>query len=230
MSTSDKLVTIAENVEKVYNAGYEKGKSEGSGGGMSPANYGSLYRFPNDDWAESEEVVLDLPNLAEAYLNFFYAVVFKKIKTLTVKTQKPLARATSMFQGSTGAETDSLEKLILYIDFSECTSFSAFCTVRRSLKSIEGTPIDFSSATAIGALFNYCSKLQSFRVVKETIKVDINLGANSKLDAATVQNVIEGLAPLPEGTTKNLTLYSDIANNLTEDQTNAIYAKNWQIL
>lgn len=31
MTTTDKLVTVAENVEKVYNAGYEKGKSEGGG-------------------------------------------------------------------------------------------------------------------------------------------------------------------------------------------------------
>ena len=32
MSISEKLTTIAENVPKVYNAGYEKGKAEGGGG------------------------------------------------------------------------------------------------------------------------------------------------------------------------------------------------------
>ena len=31
MSIAEKLVTVAENVEKVYNAGYEKGKAEGGG-------------------------------------------------------------------------------------------------------------------------------------------------------------------------------------------------------
>lgn len=33
MSIADKLQTILENEQKVYNAGYEKGKSEGGGGG-----------------------------------------------------------------------------------------------------------------------------------------------------------------------------------------------------
>ena len=37
MSAADKLLTIAENVPKVYNAGYEKGKTEG--GGDSGDNY-----------------------------------------------------------------------------------------------------------------------------------------------------------------------------------------------
>ena len=33
MSIADKIVTIAENEQKVYDAGYSKGKSETDGGG-----------------------------------------------------------------------------------------------------------------------------------------------------------------------------------------------------
>ena len=32
MTTAEKLQQIAENEQKVYNAGYEKGKAEGGGG------------------------------------------------------------------------------------------------------------------------------------------------------------------------------------------------------
>ena len=39
MSTADKLLTIAENVPKVYNAGYEKGKAEGGNDGYIIKGY-----------------------------------------------------------------------------------------------------------------------------------------------------------------------------------------------
>lgn len=48
MSIADKLQTILENEQKVYNAGYEKGKSEGGGGGTDTS----------DATATSEDILL----------------------------------------------------------------------------------------------------------------------------------------------------------------------------
>lgn len=227
MSTADKLLTVAQNVEKVYNAGLEKGKSQG--GGVSPANYSSVIQFINDDWAESEDVVLDFPNLNDIYYNFFSGVECKKIKTLTVKSQTPIKRAVNAFTGKVSPTGEKLEKLILYMDFSICTNFYNFCNTRLKLKYIEGTPIDFSSASSIGSLFKYSGNLQSFRVAEESIKVNIDLGANSLLDADTIQSVIDGLADMTGGDAKTLTLHADVKAKLTETQLATITGKNWTV-
>ena len=55
MSTADKLTQIAENVQRVYDAGYEKGKSEGGGGTDSSINAfleGTLEEVDCDGYAQ----------------------------------------------------------------------------------------------------------------------------------------------------------------------------------
>ena len=58
MTTAEKLQQIAENEQKVYDAGYEKGKAEG--GGMTPIDYLSLYfNIENkEEWTAGEFTLL----------------------------------------------------------------------------------------------------------------------------------------------------------------------------
>lgn len=225
MSIADKLVTIAENVPKVYNAGYEKGKSEG--GGVSPANYASVIQFSNDDWAESDTVELDMPYLSDMG-NMFAYFEKTKIKTLIVKSQTPIISVSSFCRG-TNQVNSILEKVVLDVDLSNVVNFNIMFMHEESLISIEGNPFDFSSATTIALIFNYCNNIQSFRVVPNTIKAAIDLGRNGKLDEATIQSVIDGLADLTGGTAQTLTLHADVKAKLTDEQKATITGKNWTI-
>lgn len=226
--TIDEAATIntyASKVDEVYDAGYEKGKSEG--GGISPTNYASTIQFSNDDWAESDNVVIDMPNLNYIQRTLFYNVGFNKIKTLTVKSETPITYCNGAFQGT--SDTDTLERLILYVDFSQCTYFSNVFMKRKNLISIEGNPINFSSATTISSPFNYCSNLKSFRVVPNTIKANFDLGRNEELDEATRQSVIDGLADLTGSAAQTITWHADVKAKLTDEQKATITGKNWTI-
>ena len=61
------------------------------------------------------------------------------------------------------------------------------------------------------------------------ITKDFSLGRCSKLSAESVQSVIDHLADLTGQTAQTVTFHSTVANRLTEEQTNAILNKNWNI-
>lgn len=225
-----KMDTYASKVDDVYDAGYEQGKSESDS--ISPTSYASEIKFSNDDWAESDNVVIDMPNLNYIQRTLFYAVPFNKIKTLTVKSETPITYCNGAFQGtSVAADTDTLEKLILYLDFSQCTYFSQVFTLRTKLISIGGNPFNFSSATGITTPFGYCSALKSFRVVPNTIKVNFDLKHNGELDEATIQSVIEGLAELPSNTPQTLTMNTKLQATIeaNQDWLDKVTDRNWNL-
>lgn len=81
MSIAEKLVTVAENVQKVYDAGYEKGKAEGGGSddfiGIKYSDFdnttGSQYNLPTVADARSlESVLVDTVSKERAFMYAFY--------------------------------------------------------------------------------------------------------------------------------------------------------------
>ena len=59
MTIAEKLTLIAQNEQKVYNAGYEKGKSEGGGGGEQPTLFAPSISLNS---ASSELTIIDNRN------------------------------------------------------------------------------------------------------------------------------------------------------------------------
>ncbi len=224
MSVADKLLTVAENVPKVYNAGYEKGKSE-SVSGMTMANYASEIKFRSDDWATSDTVVLDMPNLSTMN-RMFSDFDFMTIKHLTINSNTPITNLQYAFGASVG--NSILKTIVLNIDTSECTAFGQML-FKTNVRRIEGNPIDFSSATSIGRVIAYDYSVEYFRVVPNTIKLDVNFGHCGVLDDGTIQSVIDGLADLTDGTAQTLTLHADVIAKLTDEQLTAIAQKNWNV-
>lgn len=223
MSIAGKLITVAENVEKVYNAGYKKGKSEG--GGSSLINYADGISFPNDDWVEGDTLELNMPNLAYMDAAFYFS--FKKIKNLIITSNTPIKRVNDCFY--MGDELTVLEKITFNCDFSQVTSFARWFRKQIKLKRIEGTPISFEKATTIGGIFSYCNRLESFRVKPNTISANINLDTNYNLDNDTVQSVIEGLVEMPEGSDKKVTFTSSVKSRMSQAQKDEIARRNWTL-
>lgn len=223
----NKLVTVAENVPKIYKAGYEKGKSEGGGSGLGDVMISNLthIRFGDDDWLEGDTLELYAPKLNNLATSFYFTP--KKLKCLTITSNTPITMATDTFYQ--GENKSTLEKIVFNCDFSKCTSFARFSLKHINLKSVEGTPMDFSSATQIGGIFNYAYALEHLRIAPNTVKVRISFDTNSRLDDATIQSIIDGLADLTGGTAQTLALHANVKARLTEEQLAAITGKNWTI-
>lgn len=110
MSMADKLTAIAENVQKVYDAGYEKGKAAGSGG--------TDERFKELAEGTIEEINDDTITTARAYA-FAYN---KALKTATFNNLESIG--TTAFGYCTALETVILPKLkdTGYTGFSGCAA------------------------------------------------------------------------------------------------------------
>lgn len=218
-----KIDTYASKVSEVYDAGYEKGKLEG-GNGMNIANYAYIIKYKTDDWATSDIVVLDAPNLST--LQYFFEGNISKIKHFTINSSTPISNMGFVMRGDNEC---TVEIIVLNCDTSTCTTFSQAFFKCVNLTRVEGIPIDFSSATSIGKIFSYTYNVEYFRVVQNSIKVNADFGHCTRFDEDTIQSVINGLADLTGSNTQTLTLHKDIKAKLTDTQIAIITGKNWTI-
>lgn len=95
---------------------------------------------------------------------------------------------------------------------------------------INGTPLDFSSATNVSGMFGnfiYNENYKSdFRLAPNTLSISWDIGTINITDE-TLQSIINGLAP--STTSPVLKFNQGVYNRLTETQKSAIAAKGWTV-
>lgn len=225
MSIAEKLTTIAENVPKVFQAGYDKGKSESGGSGENPLEYAtslySAYRavtFDDDD----NELLLNVPNIGglsdACYCTFMNAKGIKKI-TLKGNVNKNAFAYQSFLQGSSVVEVDFTEYNMIP------TTMISFCNGAKQLVSLNGI-FDMSQCTNANGFFPDSQALREVRFKENTIGVNLSAAWVPNLSAESVQSIIDGLATVE--TAKTLTFNSKIA--LTDTQKNTISSKGWTLV
>lgn len=97
------------------------------------------------------------------------------VQELTIRCeQKPGSIYGMLYCANADAADSSLKKLTLLVDTGEATQCQTSFYRLTELEEILGTPLDFSSATALGGVFSYCDKLREVRF-KGTISKDMNL-------------------------------------------------------
>lgn len=106
-------------------------------------------------------------------------------------------------------------------DFSSMFSWSS--------KISEIGEMDISNATNVNSMFNYCEGLQKISFVQGCIKLSLNFAQSNKLDDASIQSIIDGLADLTGKTAQTLTLHATVGGKLTQAQKDAASAKNWTL-
>ena len=80
MSTADKLTQIAENVQRVYDAGYEKGKSEGGGGGNGTLVCALIEANQENAFRAIQEAEVSFPNAETVdYAGFMECFELRKV-------------------------------------------------------------------------------------------------------------------------------------------------------
>lgn len=204
MTTSEKLIKIAENVQK----NVEFGKSQG-GGGTDWLYYATRLdsTFGGAIFPENAEIVIRVKgeNLNNCGYLFNNAKNIKSVKMITETPDTVLDMTAFCAVGS--ATTPTLE----LVDFSEFNkqfknTFNMFA-YQRKLKKIIGA-MDLTSCTNTTNMFRNNSSLEDVEFVEGTICLSINLSACSKLNAKSLHSVLMGLSPTVTGQTLTLPKYA----------------------
>lgn len=249
MNISNKLLNIAENVQKVYEAGrkaggdydtaYKEGYDTGYTAGKT-VGYESGYADGQSNTPNLLEYATNISNLyygarfpantemtiivpAATNLNFLFAFALGLTKA-TVKgiSDNRKLECQQIFRDCTNIEL---------IDLSDClikvgNAFQIFykCT---ALTQIKGE-LDFSECTNTSNAFIQCSALEEIRIKANSLSLSISCASSSKLSADSVQSIIDGLADLTGLDAQTITFHSSIV--LTDEQKAIIANKNWSLV
>ena len=228
MSIAEKMQTVAENQQKVYDAGYAAGQS--AGGDTDEAYQAGVhsvfenmtlvnYMFYKDHNQNNYETFLnsDLSNVTTAQYLFQennWIVEFAWPNTLRPNLIHYL------FQGcQTVKKVSGLEK----IQVNVLTGVFDGCVSLENAGTIDFTKVSFANRT-----FLNCTALKEFRIVG-TIGLSVDF-QYSPLSKASIESIMDALSDTTTGTSVT---FSKIAVNVafTTDEWNALVATkpNWTV-
>lgn len=205
MTIAEKLTTIGENQQKVYDAGVADGEKQAFANYVGNCNSASgfLYAFAGGGWRSNDTASRKKTYLATEDMVFdctvngqnmySYSYVTDTVATINLATESGNAKGT--FENATRLVT--IRKLIV----SEQTP-----TLR----------------------FTGCTKLNNITI--EGIFATSQNFSPCPLTNETVQNIIDHLKDLTGQTTQTLTLKADVGAAVTDAQKAAITAKNWTLI
>lgn len=229
MNIAEQLQTIADNVPKVYQAGYDDGAAAGGGGGSGDYDEGYA-----DGYDEGKSEAIE--NLPGGYIkvdstwtdftSFCQGRRYSLGENLKYSDTANGTNFTNMFYGW-DYTPDGRLFVIPSLDLRKGTNFSGM--FNWSTKIDEIGEMNISNATNVDHMFNYCTELSKISFAPSCIKISISFAASSKLTDASIQSIIDGLADLTGETAQTLTLHATTGGKLTQAQKDAISAKNWTL-
>lgn len=114
------------------------------------------------------------------------------------------------------------------IDAPKCTSYTGVLNTCSKLVSAE---LNLGVVTNLrGYIAQGCTELEHFILAPNTIaSTYLRLQQHTKLDAESIQSMIDALVPVSEGNTKvyRILFASTVQNTLSQEQLDAITAKGW---
>lgn len=209
-----------------YNTGYDVGYDEGQNNGVvdspNPLEYcpSIASQFIDVNFPTGYELILNIP-LANNLDRCFYKTSGMKKVTVKGNNNENVINFNFAFRGSNDLEIVDLTEYKVKI-----SNANYMFGQSKKLKEILGV-LDFSECTSVNYTFYDCLELVTVTLKENSIKLSISFSNSSKLSATSIQSIIDGLATVE--TQQTLTLRSDIANTLTDDQMSQILAKNWSI-
>ena len=233
MSIAEKLITVAENQQRVYNKGYTDGYAKGeveSGGFLwqNVVNYDHL--FFGVEFPTNTEIALDISNhylLKESTESKRIPVINYAFANITGLTSVKIILNNSYPISMIGAFGS---KNIQKVDLSEAPLIAnaSYAFQYSNIEEVIGE-LDFTFSTSVKSMFEWCTSLTSVRFKKETLALSISLNKSNRLTNESIQSIIDGLADLTDKTTQTITFGSTVGAKLTDTQKATITAKNWTL-
>lgn len=200
MSIGEKLTRIAENQQKVYDAGCAKGEEN------LPAGYMKV----DPAW------------------NSFY-MLFNGRPSLAQNLQYSDTANITNFNGAFQGWTSLLGTFTIpSLDLRKATNIGSMFLYSDGI--VEIGQMEIPNVTVTNYAFNGCTALQRISFVPGCIKVSIGFPSSSLLEGESVQSILDGLADLTGKETQTLTLHANVGETLTDAQKAAAAAKNWTIV
>jgi len=208
MSIAEKLTTIAENVQKVYEAG------KAAGGGDE-----SYYDFFWDNFQDHGN--------RRSYRNAFqdYGNSWKNGTTYNPKYPITVSSnaygPNNVFANATGI-TDTLVDFICEGSLDLTQTFSGARNLNTIKKLVVNEGVKYTNT------FANCTALENINF-EGVIANSLSFSNSSLLTPTSINNIIGCLKDLTGGTAQTLTLHATVGAKLTDEQKAAITAKNWEL-
>lgn len=260
MNISEKLQLIAENEQKVYETGYEKGKAEGGdtemayNEGLEAGKQAERETFWDNIWYENG-------TMKTVFRCTFGGDIWNVNSFKPIYPAEPIQikNCTSMFEYcnrnvANNSEILDLTDFCAHADFSQCTS----ATDTFSNARVKNITVDFGNCTSLASTFlqsnsgslngiyirvtEKCTKYSEtfastvgLRTIKftddSTIAANISFSRSSKLTDESVDSIVSALKDLIGETSKTLTVHADVYNRMVELGKDALVtAKNWTLV
>ena len=227
MSIAEQVTQLKTDFDGVYEAGYNKGKSEG-GDNLedNPLHYISVKDF---QW---------------------YGVTFPDGFDFVLNVKTKPASMNAMLSGAKGLKSAMLiceaegtvsyaqlvrESTVEVLDLTKFkpipTLMNHFAYLSSNLISILGA-LNLSECTNVSSAFASCTSLTDIEFVPNTIPITISFANSPNLSDASIASIIDGLIMLPEGAaSRSLTLHQAVRNKLSTTQVDTIKnVKGWSLL
>ena len=239
MSIADKLTQIAENEQKVYDAGYAAGQAAGGGGydeGYADGKQAEYDRFwdtygGNGSYAYAGRAWTDevfKPNkdiVVSSAANMFIDSGIQKLKQILQDQDVVLdvSNSTSNYNFARSSRITHFP----FIDFRNCSDLNNAwngCTQMVELS------LAIKEKAKCSAPFTNCPMLTDLTIVSGTFGTSVSFAQSPLLSDASIQSIIDHLADLTGGTAQTLTFHTDVLLRLTDEQIATILAKNWTLV
>lgn len=235
MAIIEKLTAIAEAIRSKTNTTEKMTLDEMpsaiegiQSGGEDFSRYAWTISLLPSEFA-TEKIILNLDN-ANTLASLWYAnnptQANQCVKYIEVNCPRKVVSLQHAFSSAYNKDK-LLERITLNVDTSASNAFIRVFGYLSSLKIIDGTPLNFSSATSVTNCFQECYALEEVRLAEGTLAKTITFSWCSLLSDASIQSIIDGLATVE--TAQTLTLHATVKAKLTEEQIAQITAKNWTL-
>ena len=209
MEITEKMTLIAENEQKVYDAGYDKGFADGEAQGGGGDNHYDTF------WYSVQE------NGKRTNYNYaFYGMSWNNTTFKPKYDFKTATSAISMFQANATTELPELNM----------PSVPALTSTFASAQAVKIGKITVSDNCTFTSTFNWCSKLQDIEF-GSIISNNISFVNSSLLTVESLNDIIEHLADKSGDTSAEWTLTIGGTNKakLTEAELEVAKGKGWQV-
>lgn len=225
--------TYAEKINEISGGegDYEQGFEDGKNSVVNFGEYSTVIKFNDLNLFGRKEVTLNLNNvksLAELIRKLSAAnggVPNTTVEHITINCPNKITGMNYFIGGENTLRESTLKHLTLNVDTQNVTSWSYCFRFADALEIIDGTPLDFSSATNVSNVFAGCYALKEVRFAPNCLKLSTALSYSNLLSTESRQSIFDGLTTVE--TAQTLTLHSNL--KILQSQVDSANAKGWTV-
>lgn len=220
MTIAEKLIAIAENEQRVFDAGYEKGASEGGGGGSYDQGFADGKIAERDAFWESLQKGGTRTEYAYAFMNWSDDIYHPKY---------PIEGSINQCLASSTITDTLVDMRVIYTKTTLCATIFQNCRQLKTIRYIEFSPY----ADLRNTIFYNCDALENLTVGGTINSNNFDVHWSTKLSHDSLISILNALANKKQdtsGTEWVCTLGTTNLNKLTDAEKAIATEKGWRLV